>query len=107
MARRYLSGNLRRWRKGASDYATGTPDGVQPARAIKMVLEIGAWDIEFLLAVKGFPWDPRRADRAARFRLPAPEALSEHVLPPLVGEPAGPERGESTLDVMRRFANSV
>ena len=25
---------------GASDYAIGTPDGVQPARAIKMVPEI-------------------------------------------------------------------
>ena len=31
---------------GASDCAIGTPDGVQPARAIKMVLEIDAWDIE-------------------------------------------------------------
>ena len=40
---------------GASDYAIGTPDGVQPARAIKMVPEIDAWDIELLLAVKGLP----------------------------------------------------
>ena len=40
---------------GASDYAIGTPDGLQPARAIKMVPEIHAWDIELLLAVKGLP----------------------------------------------------
>ena len=53
---------------GVSDYATGTPDGVQPARAIKLV----------------------RADPAARIRLPAPEVPPEHVLPPPVGEPAGP-----------------
>ena len=38
---------------GASDCAIGTPDGVQLARAIRMVLEIDAWDIELLLAVKG------------------------------------------------------
>ena len=37
---------------GASDCAIGTPDGVQPARAIKMMPEIDAWDIELLLAVK-------------------------------------------------------
>ena len=75
---------------GASDYAVGTPDGVQPARAIKMVPEVDAWDIELLLAVKGLPWDRRRADPAARIRLPAPEVPPEHVLPPPVGEPAGP-----------------
>ena len=28
---------------GASDYEIGIPDGVQPARAIKMVPEIDAW----------------------------------------------------------------
>ena len=65
-------------RVGASEYAIGTPDGVQPARAIKMVPEIDAWDIEWLLAVKGL-----------RIRLPAPEVPPEHVLPP-VGEPVGP-----------------
>ena len=43
---------------GASDYAIGTPDEVQPARA--------------------------------------PEVPPEHVLPPPVGEPAGPDRDEST-----------
>ena len=75
---------------GASNYAIGTPDGVQLARATKMVPEIGAWDIELLLAVKGLPWDRRRADPAARIRLPAPEVPPEHVLPPPVGEPAGP-----------------
>ena len=75
---------------GASDYATGSPDGVQPARAIKMVPEIDAWNIELLLAVKGLPWDCRRADPAARIRLPAPEVPPEHVFAPLVGEPAGP-----------------
>ena len=75
---------------GAGDYAIGTPDGVQPARAIKMVPEIDAWDIELLLAVKGLPWDRRRADPAARIRLLAPEVPPEHVLPPPVGETAGP-----------------
>ena len=75
---------------GASDYAIGTPDGVQPARAINMVPEIDAWDIELLLAVKGLPWDRRRVDPAARIRLPAPEVPPEHVLPPPVREPAAP-----------------
>ena len=75
---------------GVSDYAIGTPDGVQAARAIKMVPEIDAWDIELLPEVKGLPWDRQRADPAARIRLPAPEVPPEHVLPPLVGEPAGP-----------------
>ena len=65
---------------GASDYAIGT----QRARAIKMVPEIDAWDIELLLAVKGLPCARRRADPAARIRLP------EHVLPPPVGEPVAP-----------------
>ena len=55
-----------------------------------MVPEIDAWDIELLLAVKGLPWDRRRGDPAARIRLPAPEVPSEHVLPPPVGELAGP-----------------
>ena len=54
-----------------------------------MVPEIGAWDIQLLLAVKGLPWDHRRADPAARVRLPAPEVPPEHVLPPPVGEPGG------------------
>ena len=70
---------------GASDFAIGTPDGVQPARAIKMVLEIDAWDIKLLLAVKGLPCARRRADPAARIRLRAPEVPPEHVLPPPVG----------------------
>ena len=74
---------------GASDHAIGTPDGVQPAPAIKMVLKIDAWDVELLLAVKGLPWDRGRAEPAARIRLPAPEVPPEHVLPPPVGEPAG------------------
>ena len=74
----------------ASDYAIGTPDGEQPARATKMVPEIDAWDIELQLAVKALPWDRRRADPAARIRLPAVEVPPEHVLPPPVGEPAGP-----------------
>ena len=65
-----------------------------------MVPEIDAWDIELLLAVKGLPWDRRRADPAARIRLPAPGVPPEHVLPPPVGEPAGPDRDESTSDVM-------
>ena len=56
----------------------------------QMVPEIDAWDIELLLAVKGLPWDLRRADLAARIRLAAPEVPPEHVLPPPVGEPAGP-----------------
>ena len=41
---------------------------------------------ELLLAVKGLP----RADSAARIRLPAPQVPPEHVLPPPVGESAGP-----------------
>ena len=77
-------------RVGASDYAIGTPDGVQPARAMKMVPEIDAWDIDLLLAVKGLPWDRRRANPAARVCLPAPQVPPEHVLPPPVGKPAGP-----------------
>ena len=56
---------------GASDYAIGTPDEVQTARAIKFVPESDAWDVELLLTVKGLPWDRRRADPAARLRLPA------------------------------------
>ena len=74
---------------GASDYAIGTPDGVQPARAIKMP-EIDASVFELLLAVKGLPWNRRRADPAARIRFPVPEVPPEHVLQPPVGEPAGP-----------------
>ena len=70
---------------GASDYAIGTPEA---ARAIKMVLEIDAWDIELLLAVKGLPWDRRRADPAARIRLPAPQVPPERVLPPASTVPA-------------------
>ena len=80
-----------RWEEvGASDYAIGTLDGVQPARAIRMVPQIDAWDIELLLAVKRLPWDRRRDDLAGRIRLPAPEVPPEHVLPPPMGEPAGP-----------------
>ena len=55
-----------------------------------MVREIDAWDTELLLAVNGLHWDRRRADPAARIRLPAPEMLPEHVLPPPVREPVGP-----------------
>ena len=91
---------------GASDYAIGTPDGVQPARAIKMVPEIDAWDTGLLLAIKGLPWDRRRADPAARTRLPAPEVPPEHVLPPPVGEPAGP-RARRVYIVMWKFASTV
>ena len=85
----------------------GTPDGVQPARAIKMVPEIDAWDIELLLAVKGLPWDRRRAEPAARIRLPAPEVPPEHVLPPPVDNLRGPDRDESTSDVMWKFESMV
>ena len=88
---------------GASDYAIGTPDGVQPARAIKMVPEIDAWGIELLLAVKGLPWDRRRADPAARIRLPAPSTSCLHLWENL----RGPDRDESTLDVMWKFASTV
>ena len=58
---------------GASDYAIGTPDGVQPARAIKMVPEIDAWDIELLQ--EGI----FLGSSASRARMPPP-----------VGDPAGP-----------------
>ena len=84
-----------------SDYAIGTPHGVHPAPAIKMVPEIDAWDV--LLAVHGFRWDRRRADPAARIRLPAPAVPPEHVLPPLVGEPVD----ETTSDVMWKFESTV
>ena len=60
---------------------------MQTARATKLVPESGAWDIELPLAVKVLPWDRRRADPAARIRLPAPEVAPEHVL---VGEPVEP-----------------
>ena len=80
---RILGGGL-----GASDHATGTPDGVQPARTIKMVHEFDAWDIELLLGVKELPWDCRRVDPATRIHLTAPEVPPEHVLPPPEGEPA-------------------
>ena len=40
---------------GASDYATATPDGVQLARAIKMVPEIDAWDVDCSWQLKDFP----------------------------------------------------
>ena len=75
---------------GASDNAIGTPDGVQPARAIKMKREIDPWDIDLLLAVEGHPWDRQRADRAARIRFPAPEVRTEHFWAPPVEEPVGP-----------------
>ena len=88
---------------GASDYAIGTPDGVQPARAIKMVPEIDAWDIELLLAVKGLPWDRRQADPAARIRLPAPEVPPEHVLPPPVGEPAVPRSRRVNITIFYKI----
>ena len=79
---------------GASDFAIGTPDGVQPARAIKMVPEIDAWDIELLLAVKGLPWDRR-------------PTLQRGFVSRLQRCPAGPERGECTSDVMWKFASTV
>ena len=50
---------------GVSGCAIETPDGMQTARAIKLVLESDAWDIELLLAVKGLPWARRRAYPAA------------------------------------------
>ena len=85
---------------GASDHAIGTPDGVQPARAIKMVLEIDAWDIELLLAVKELPWDRRRADTAARIRLPAQKCRQSTSCRHLWENLRGPDRDESTLDVI-------
>ena len=76
----------------------GTPDGVP---------EIKTWDIELLLAVKRLPWDCRRPDPAAGLRLTAPEVLPEHVLPPPEREPAGPDRDESTSNVMAITARTT
>ena len=93
---------------GASDHAIGTPDGVQPARAIKMVPEIDAWDIELLLAVKGLPWDRRRADPAATNSSPGSRGVRQSTSCRHLWENLrGPERGESTSDVMWKFASTV
>ena len=79
----------------ASDYAFGTPDGVQTAQPIKFVPESDAWDIELLLAVEGLSSAGRPCSEV---RLPVPEEPPGHVLPPPVRENLrGPERGESTI----------
>ena len=67
---------------GAADYAIGTPEGVKAGRAIKLVPEVDAWDVELLLAVKGLPWDRRRADPSATVRLPITTMPAESMLPP-------------------------
>ena len=72
---------------GASDYAIGTPDGVQPAGAIKMLLEIDAWNIELLLAVKGHVSQLQKCRQSTSCR---------HLLENLRGQ----DRDESTLHVM-------
>ena len=92
---------------GASDFAIGTPDGVQPARAIKMVLGIDAWDIELVLAVKGLRWDRRRADPAARIRLQLQKCRQNTSCRHLLENLRGPDRDESTLDVMLNFVSTV
>ena len=76
---------------GASDYAIGTPDGVQPARAIKMVPEIEAWDIELLLAVKGLPLQHEFVSQLQKFRQ---NTSCRHLLEHL----RGPDRDESTSE---------
>ena len=61
-----------RWREGiflglfgagqdANDYAVGTPDGVEAARAIKLEPDESAWDVELLLSVKGATMGPQAA----------------------------------------------
>ena len=69
---------------GANDYAIGTPDGVVPGRAIKLMPESDAWDVELLLAVKGLPWDrQRRAAAAPRAFIPVvPEMVPRAAMPP-------------------------
>ena len=74
---------------GASDYAIGTPDGVQLARAIKMVPEIDARDIELLLAVKGLPWDRRRADPAGTNSSPSSRSAARARLAATCGRTCG------------------
>ena len=106
MTRRHLSGILGGG-VGASDYAIGAPDGVQPGRAIKMVPEIDAWDIELLLAVKGLPWIVGGPTLQHEFVSQLQKCRQSTSLPPPVGEPRGPERGEPTSDVIWRFACTV
>ena len=67
---------------GASDYAIGTPEGCNRP-------EQSRWCLKLMHGTSNC-WDRRRADPAARIRLSAPEVQPEHVLPPPVGEPAGP-----------------
>ena len=81
---------------GASDYAIGTPDGVQPARAIKMAHEIDAWDIELLLAVKGLPLQHELVSQLQKCRQ---NRSCRHL--------RGPDRDESTSDVMLKFVSMV
>ena len=75
---------------GASDYAIGTPEGVQAGRAIKLLPVRDAWDSELLLAVRGLPWDRKRVDRTIRVVLPTPPGPPESALPPRPRDPEAP-----------------
>ena len=47
---------------GTSVFPIGPPEGVVPGRAFRLVQEEDAWDVEFLLAANGLPWDRSRAE---------------------------------------------
>ena len=73
---------------GATDYAIGTPDGVEAGRAIKPLPATAAWDGELLLASKGLPWDRQRRAREA---LLVPRGAIPRAMPPPLAEPGPPE----------------
>ena len=57
--------------EGANDYAIGTPDDVEAARAIKREPDESAWDVEHLLNVKGLPWDRKQEEMLGKEEFPA------------------------------------
>ena len=63
-----------RWRQSifleADEYAIGTPDGVEAARAIKLEPDESARVVEFLLSVKRLPWDRKRRVPTTRVSMP-------------------------------------
>ena len=53
--RAFFLGLFGAWQR-ANDYAVGTPDGMEAARAIKLEPDESAWDV-LLSSLKGLPWD--------------------------------------------------
>lgn len=74
--------------QGTSDYAIGTPDGVEADRAIKLGLEKSAWNVGFLLRVKGLLWDGKRAGPTVCILLPSVQT------PPGLPSPTSPTVAE-------------